>query len=358
MRTEACIGFWRACWASPLSATVTLGLFLLLAPLCWMLLDWGVWQAVWRPDLAACESARGHGACWGVIAEKHRIILWGRYPYEEHWRPLLASLIMIGLLAHTSRPPAWTRKLVIWWALGTLLTCGLMAGRIGPWSLTGLGLPPVPTDQWGGLPLTLMLTIVSIAFAFPLAIGLALGRRSNWPVLSSICAGLIELVRGVPLVSVLFMASFMLPMLLPAGQSPDVLLRVVGALTLFLAAYLAEVIRGGLQGVPEGQRLAATALGLTPWQTHREVLLPQALTNCVPALVNHFIGLFKDTSLVTIVSLYELSGALSLALSGDADWRPFKIEAYVFIALIYFAFCFSLSSYSQRWQQRQLQRST
>ncbi len=358
MRTEAPIGFWRACWSTPLSATITVGLLILLAPLCWMVLDWGVWQAVWRPDLAACEAARGQGACWGVIAEKHRLILWGRYPHEAHWRPMSASLIMVALLAHTARPTSWSRRLPGWWAAAALITWGLMAGRIGPWSLAGMGLAPVPTDQWGGLPLTLMLAIVSIALAFPLAIGLALGRRSNWPVLSSICAGLIELVRGVPLVSVLFMASFMLPLLLPAGQSPDVLWRVLGALTLFLAAYLAEVIRGGLQGVPDGQRLAATALGLSPWQAHREVLLPQALVNCLPALVNHFIGLFKDTSLVTIVSLYELSGALSLALSGDADWRPFKIEAYVFIGLIYFAFCFSLSSYSQRWQQRLSQRST
>lgn len=358
MRTEARIGFWRACWSSPISATITVALLLLLAPLIWALLDWGVWQAIWRPDLAACDAARGHGACWGVIAEKHRVILWGRYPHEEHWRPLLASLVMVALLAHTARPSSWTRRLAAWWALAALLTWVLMAGRLGPWALTPLGLPPVATDQWGGLALTLMLAIVSIALAFPLSIALALGRRSSWPVLRSVCAGLIELVRGVPLVSVLFMASFMLPMLLPAGQSLDVLLRVLGALTLFLAAYLAEVVRGGLQGVPEGQRLASTALGLSPWQAHREVLLPQALMNSLPALVNHFIGLFKDTSLVTIVSLYELSGALSLALSGDADWRPFKIEAYVFIALIYFAFCFSLSSYSQRWQQRLSQRTT
>ena len=272
--------------------------------------------------------------------------------FEQHWRPLGASLVMVALLAHSARPSAWNRRLGLWWALAAGITWALMAGRIGPWSLSAWGLPPVATEQWGGLALTLMLAIVSIALAFPLSIALALGRRSNWPVLRMVCAGLIELVRGVPLVSVLFMASFMVPMLLPSGQSPDVLLRVMGALTLFLAAYLAEVVRGGLQGVAEGQRLAATALGLSPWQVNREVMLPQALMHSLPALVNHFIGLFKDTSLVTIVSLYELSGALSLALSGDADWRPYKIEAYIFIALIYFIFCFSLSSYSQHWQQR------
>ena len=351
------IGFWRTCWSSRTSAGVTLLLIALLAPLMWLVIDWGVLNAVWRPDLAACDAACGSGACWGVIAEKHRLILWGRYPFEQHWRPLLASLVMVALLAHSARPVAWNQRLMLWWALAALLTWVLMAGRIGPWPLTPLGLPPVPTEQWGGLALTLILSIVSIALAFPLAIALALGRRSKLPILRSVCAGLIELVRGVPLVSVLFMASFMVPMLLPSGKSPDVLLRVMGALTLFLAAYLAEVVRGGLQGVAEGQGLAATALGLTHWQTQQHIMLPQALVNSLPALVNHFIGLFKDTSLVTIVSLYELSGALSLALSGDADWRPFKIEAYVFIALIYFVCCFSLSSYSQRWQQQLTQRN-
>ena len=352
MRTEAIATFWRACWSSPVSALVSALLLAVLLPALWVLFDWGMVQAVWRPDLAACEAARGSGACWGVIAEKHRIILWGRYPFEQQWRPMLASLIMVALVAHSARPSSWTRRLVGVWAMSALAVWVLMAGRLGSLHLTAIGLPPVATDLWGGLALTLMLAIVSIALAFPLSIALALGRRSELPVLKSICAGLIELVRGVPLVSVLFMASFMLPMLLPTGHSPDVLLRVLGALTLFLAAYLAEVVRGGLQGVPAGQGLAATALGLTPWQSHREVLLPQAIRHSLPSLVNHFIGLFKDTSLVTIVSLYELSGALSLALSGDADWRPYKIEAYVFIALIYFCFCFSLSSYSQRWQQR------
>ena len=271
---------------------------------------------------------------------------------------MIASLLMIGLVAYTARPPAWKRSLLGWWAGVGVCVWVLMSGRLGPWSGAAWGLPPVTTDLWGGLALTLMLAIVSIVLAFPLSIALALGRRSSWPIVSSMCAALIELVRGVPLVSVLFMASFMVPMLLPAGFAPDVLLRVLGALTLFLAAYLAEVVRGGLQGVPDGQRMAATALGLSPWQTQRHVLLPQALVHSLPALVNHFIGLFKDTSLVTIVSLYELSGSLSLALSGDADWRPYKIEAYLFIALIYFAFCWSLSSYSQHWQRQLAQRTS
>jgi general L-amino acid transport system permease protein len=350
--------FWQACWSTKPRAITTVLLALALLWLLGPVWSWGVWHAVWTPDLPACEAARGTGACWGVIAEKHRVILWGRYPFEQQWRPTCASLIMLALLVHTARPAAWRRSLVHVWCAGGMCVWLLMSGRLAGFSLAPIGLPPVATDLWGGLALTLMLAIASIGLAFPLSIGLALGRRSKLPICKALCAGLIELLRGVPLVSVLFMASFMVPMWLPAGQSPDVLWRVLAALVLFLAAYLAEVVRGGLQGVSEGQQQAATALGLTHWQCHRQVLLPQALAHSLPALVNHFIGLFKDTSLVTIVSLYELSGALNLALSGDANWRPYKIEAYLFIALIYFCFCFSLSTYSQGWQQRLAHRTS
>jgi general L-amino acid transport system permease protein len=355
MTTESHL--WQACWSSKTRVVTTVLLALAVLGLLAPLWSWAVWHAVWEPDLSACEAARGIGACWGVIAEKHRVILWGRYPYEQQWRPLCACLIMLILLAYSARPASWCRSLVHVWFVAVACVWILMSGRWLGWSMAPIGLPPVASDLWGGLALTLILTLVSIVLAFPLSIALALGRRSRWPVTQAVCAGLIELLRGVPLVSVLFMASFMLPMLLPPGRSPDVLWRVLGALVLFLAAYLAEVVRGGLQGVSEGQHQAAIALGLSPWQCQRHVLLPQALQHCLPAMVNHFIGLFKDTSLVTIVSLYELSGALTLALSGDANWRPFKIEAYLFIALIYFCFCFSLSTYSQRWQQRLTHRT-
>jgi general L-amino acid transport system permease protein len=160
-------------------------------------------------------------------------------------------------------------------------------------------------------------------------------------------------VRGVPLISVLFMASFMIPLLLPTGTSPDVLLRVLIGITLFSAAYLAEIVRGGLQAMPQGQLEAAASLGLGYWHTQRLVVLPQALTHVIPGIVNNFIAVFKDTSLVTIVSLYELSGALGLAVQGDPNWRPFKVEGYLFIALIYFVFCFSLSRYSL-WVERRV----
>jgi general L-amino acid transport system permease protein len=343
---------WQACWRSKTSTAITLVLFAALLPLGMTLIRWALIDAVWQPDAVACMDARGHGACWGVITEKHRLILFGRYPLQEQWRAALACAIVIGTLLYGAHPARWGQRLVLIWACALVLAWVLMAGRLGPWSLRSMGLTPVASDLWGGFPLTLMLSLVAITLAMPLAILLALGRTGPWPVISRLSAAFIELVRGVPLVSVLFMASFMLPLLLPAGHSPDVLLRVTLALTVFLAAYLAEVVRGGLQGVPAGQVMAGTALGLGYVGLQRHIVLPQALAHALPGLVNHFIGIFKDTSLVTIVSLYELSGAMSLALSGDADWRPFKVEAYMFIAAIYFVCCFALSRYSLFLQHR------
>ncbi len=343
---------WQACWGNKTRAALTLALIALATPLAWALIHWALIEAVWVPDAASCAMARGTGACWGVIAEKYPLILFGRYPIDQQWRALLACVIVLATLGYGAHPARWGRHLPWVWGLALLLAWVLMSGRLGPWSLQAWGLPPVASDVWGGFPLTLMLSCVAITLAFPLAILLALGRTGPWPVVSRLCALGIELVRGVPLVSVLFMASFMLPLLWPAGQTPDVLWRVCAALTFFLAAYLAEVVRGGLQGVAQGQIMAGTALGLGYVDLQRHVVLPQALTHALPSLVNHFIGLFKDTSLVTIVSLYELSGAMSLALSGDADWRPFKVEAYAFIAAIYFSCCFAMSRYSLFLQQR------
>jgi general L-amino acid transport system permease protein len=343
---------WRACWRSKTSSAVTLLLLALLLPLGTGFVRWALFDAVWMPDAQACLAARGQGACWGVIAEKHRLILFGRYPLHEQWRALWACALVIAALLYAAHPSRWGRHLWLVWALALGLAWVLLSGRLGPWSLQAIGLTPVSSDLWGGFPLTLMLSLVAITLAFPLSVVLALGRTGPLPVISRLCAVLIEVVRGVPLVSVLFMASFMLPLLWPAGQTPDVLLRVTFALSLFLAAYLAEVVRGGLQGVAQGQVMAGTALGLGYVDLHRHIVLPQALTHALPGLVNHFIGIFKDTSLVTIVSLYELSGAMTLALSGDADWRPFKVEAYLFIAAIYFLCCFALSRYSLFLQRR------
>ncbi len=298
------------------------------------------------PDAAACHAA--HGACWGVVAEKYRLILFGRYPFEQQWRPLVASMFLLALLVLSCVRWFWRPWLAALWGVVGALFFTLMRGGV-------LGLEKVDTDGWGGLPLTLLLSSLSMVLAFPIALAVALGRRSNMPAIRSLCTVYVELVRGVPLVSVLFMASFMFPLLLPQGISIDVLVRVLVGLTLFAAAYIAEVIRGGLQAVSRGQQEAAATLGLSWWQCQRKIVLPQALAIVVPGIMNSFISTFKDTSLVTIVSLYELTGALGLALNSDADWRPYKIEGYLFIAAIYFSFCFAMSRYS-RWVERQTLR--
>lgn len=337
---------------SPMNVGVTL---LMTALLVWQLPGWVSWSmvhAIVQPDADACQTARGLGACWGVVSEKYRLILFGRYPFAEQWRPLVATLGLLVLLVASCMRQCWHRGLVVAWILGLCGFFGLMGGRLLGFSV---GLTPVSTDQWGGFPLTLMLSTLSIACAFPLAVLVALGRRSDWPLVRAVCITYIELVRGVPLISVLFMASFMFPLLMPPGTTPDVLLRVLAGITLFSAAYLAEIIRGGLQAIPRGQLEAAASLGLGYWATQRLVVLPQALAHVVPGIMNNFIAIFKDTSLVTIVSLYELTGALGLALNSDADWRPYKIEGYVFIALIYFAFCFAMSRYSL-WVEAQVNK--
>ena len=308
-------------------------------------LGWAVMNAVVRPDADACQAARGVGACWGVITEKWRFIIFGRYPFESQWRPEVATILLLGLLVVSCIRAFWKPWLAILWFLVVPAFFWLMGG--------GFGLAPVPTDNWGGLPLTIMLATFGIAFAFPLSILVALGRRSSMPAIRTLCILYVELIRGVPLISVLFMASFLFPLFLPVGKSPDVLLRVLVGLTLFAAAYLAEIVRGGLQVIPRGQVEAAATLGLSYWQTQRKIVLPQALALVVPGIMNSFIAIFKDTSLVTIVSLYELTGALNLALNSDANWRPFKIEGYFFIVLVYFAFCFAMSRYSL-WVEKKL----
>jgi general L-amino acid transport system permease protein len=333
-------------WKSSLTTVVLIGLVLYYLP---GLLDWAIVQAVLQPNAELCQQARGTGACWGVIAEKYRLIIFGRYPFEEQWRPELATSLLVGLLMLSCIRRFWKPWLALIWVAVLVAFFVLMYGGVA-------GLPVVTTDRWGGLPLTIMLATLSIVLAFPLSVLVALGRRSNLPAIRTVCIIYVELIRGVPLISVLFMASVMFPLFLPQGLTIDVLLRVLIGITLFAAAYMAEIVRGGLQAIPKGQVEAADSLGLTYWQTQRKIVLPQALAMVVPGIMNNFISIFKDTSLVTIVSLYELTGALGLALNSDADWRPFKIEGYLFITLIYFIFCFAMSRYSL-WVEKQLNRS-
>jgi general L-amino acid transport system permease protein len=348
VKTEGLLAWIKSnLFGAPSTALGTIAIALVLLAVVPRLLNWALVNAVWAKDYDACHAAAG--ACWGVVAEKFRIIIFGRYPFEEQWRPLVATIALLGLLIVSCMRAFWKPVLGILWVLVLALFFTLMSGGV-------LGLSKVETDRWGGLPLTIMLASLSMSAAFPIGLLIALGRRSKLPAIRSVSTIYVELVRGVPLISVLFMASFMFPLLMPAGFSIDVLVRVLAGITLFAAAYMAEVIRGGLQAVPKGQIEAAATLGLSYWQTQRKIVLPQALAMVVPGIVNNFISTFKDTSLVTIVSLYELTGAMSLALNSDANWRPFKIEGYLFIALIYFVFCFSMSRYSI-WIEKQVNKS-
>ena len=326
-----------------MTIVVLAALLLVLPPF----FSWAIFRAAWLPDYEACR-VDGVGACWGVVAEKYRIIIFGRYPYEAQWRPLLATGVMLAMLVGSCTRSFWKPWLLPAWIAVLAFFFGVMYGGFA-------GLEKVETDRWGGLPLTILLSTLSMMMAFPIAMVVALGRRSSLPAIRTVCTVYVELIRGVPLISVLFMASFMFPLFMPVGVSIDVLVRVIVGITLFAAAYMAEVIRGGLQAIPKGQIEAAATLGLSYWQTQRKIVLPQALAMVVPSVMNNFISLFKDTSLVTIVSLYELTGALGLALNSDANWRPFKIEGYLFIALIYFAFCFSMSRYSV-WVEKQVNK--
>jgi general L-amino acid transport system permease protein len=333
-------------WKSALTTVVVIALALWYLP---QLANWAIFQAIFQTNAEVCQQARGTGACWGVIVEKYRLIIFGRYPFEEQWRPELATGLLVGLLMASCVRMFWRPWLVLLWLVVLAVFFVLMHGGV-------LGLSEVTTDRWGGLPLTIMLATLSIVLAFPISVLVALGRRSNLPAIRTFCIIYVELIRGVPLISVLFMASFMFPLFMPQGFTIDVLIRVLVGITLFAAAYMAEIVRGGLQAIPKGQVEAADSLGLTYWQTQRKIVLPQALAMVIPGIMNNFISIFKDTSLVTIVSLYELTGALGLALNSDADWRPFKIEGYLFITAIYFVFCFAMSRYSL-WVEKQLNRS-
>jgi general L-amino acid transport system permease protein len=339
----------RNLFSSPFNTALTLlsaGLLVLVVPRAF---DWLFFNAVWgHQPVAACDAVRGKGACWAVVWEKFRFMMFGTYPFEEQWRPAIAIVVLIGLLVVSALKRFWNRGLILIWTVGIALTFWLMSG--------GLGLSPVRTGQWGGLPVTLILAIFGIAFAFPLGVLLALGRRSQLPIIKSLSVIYIEVVRGVPLITVLFMASVMLALFLPVGWQIDQLLRAQVAIILFVAAYLAEAVRGGMQAVPKGQYEAAEALGLPYWKTTGLVILPQALKISIPPVVNSFISLFKDTSLVVIIAIYDFAYAVKKSVETDFAWKKYFIEALLFSIVIYWIFCFAMSKYSQRLE-RDLARS-
>jgi len=328
-----------------LNSILTLVTLLLLWKVVPPVFRWAFIDSSWTTTGQGCKQAAG--ACWSIIYTNFRFILFGFYPYEQHWRPFLAMLILFGLLFYSRDRTHWKKPLAYAWIIG-LFTMGLlMKGGI-------FGLTSVESTQWGGLPLTLLLSVFGLTAAYPLGVILALGRRSKMPGVKVLCIFYIEMIRGVPLISLLFMSSIILPLFLPEGITINKILRAQVAIILFTAAYIAEVVRGGLQGMSRGQYEAAESIGLNYYLTMRLVILPQALKIVIPPTVSQLISAFKDTSLVVIIALFDLLKTTQSVLS-NPEWMGFSREAYVFIAILYFLGCFSMSNYSRKLE-RELSR--
>jgi general L-amino acid transport system permease protein len=302
---------------------------------------WAFIDSTWLSSGAECREAGG--ACWSIISSNIRFIMFGFFPYESQWRPLLAMVLLVGLLFYSQNRNHWKKSLVYTWMAGLFVMGLLMKGGL-------FGLAPVESTEWGGLPLTLLLSVFGLTAAYPLGVVLALGRQSKMPAVKTLCIVYIELIRGVPLISLLFMSSVVFPLFLPEGITVNKILRAQVAIILFTAAYVAEVVRGGLQGMSRGQYEAAESLGLNYYQTMRLIILPQALKIVIPPTVSQLISAFKDTSLVVIIALFDILKTTQTALQ-NPEWMGFSAEAYIFVALIYFVCCFFMSNYSRRLER-------
>jgi general L-amino acid transport system permease protein len=299
---------------------------------------WAILDAVWTSaDGEECRGAAG--ACWAIVGEKYRLILFGTFPYQEHWRGWSVILIIVALAILSAFRRFWSWRLFLLWIAATVVVLVLMLGGV-------LGLRQTGTHEWGGLPLTLLLFVGTIVGGLPLAILLALGRRSRLPVIQAVSIATIEITRGIPLLAVLFIASVMFPLFVPEQLTIDKVLRAQIGMIVFFAAYAAEVVRGGLQAIARGQYDAADAIGLGYWQSMRRIVLPQALRIVIPALMNDIIRAFKNTTFVSIIGLFDVLGAAKAALE-DPRWIRFAPEAYLFVFALYFVFCASMSQYSE-----------
>jgi general L-amino acid transport system permease protein len=327
-----------------LNSIISILVIAALLQLCVWVVDWAIVSASWSLNKAACTSG---GACWAFIAANFEKFMYGFYPAEERWRVHTIILGLFFLLfCYHFVSPRYKRLiglcLLVFYPIVIFI---LLIGGV-------FGLTPVDTSEWGGLMLTVVIAIVGIAGAFPLGILLALGRRSKLPMVKTFCVFFIEIWRSVPLITVLVMAAFMIPLFLPSGMNFNDLLRAMIGIILFQSAYLAEIIRGGLQAVPKGQYEAGSAMGLSYWQSMRKVVLPQALEISIPGIVNQFIALFKDTSLVAVIGLFDLLGIVKTAFQ-DPEWLgDYYLEGYLFAILLYWLFCYGMSSYSQRLEQK------
>ncbi len=335
----------RRLFGSWVDTVITLGSLALLIWLLPGLSDWAVFDAVWRVENAdACEQ-EGAGACWAVVEARWRLILFGLYPFEEHWRSAIACFSIVLVTVLSCVPYFWTPgRLSAVWVLGFLTFYILMRGGI-------LGLSDVTTDRWGGLALTIFIFASVAILGMPMSILLALARRSQLPVIRLLASFFIDLTRSFPLLTILFTAAVIMPFVLPDWLQGDKLYRVIFAFAFFFACYQAEIIRGGLQAIPSGQEEAGKALGLGYLQRVWLILLPQAFRNALPATVNQFVITFKETSIVVIIGFFEVLASGNAAF-GSGEWTHAYVEVYVFVALIYFVFVFCLSRYGAYLERR------
>ena len=334
--------FVRRSVATPFDAALSATVAVIVVAAAIPLARWALLEAVWSGTSEDCRASSG--ACWAFVGHKLAFIVFGLYPPAERWRAGLALGALVALIILTAMPRFWRRSLLVAWALALVAAFWLMHG--------GAGLARVPTRLWGGLPITVMLTAIGLSLGFPIAVVLALARRSRQPVPRVIAAAFVEVVRGVPLIAVLYVAALVVPLAMPRGLEIDKLFLAQGAVIVFASAYLAEGVRAGLQVVPRGQYDAARALGLRGWQMNRLVILPQALRVVVPSFVSIAVGFFQDTSLVVIIGLFDLLNTARVAAQ-DPQWLGFHTEAFVFVALIYVAGSTLMSQYGL-WLERRL----
>jgi general L-amino acid transport system permease protein len=335
---------WRAglsgLFSSWMNTFLTLAAAIVILLCSWHFFRWAVLDAAWSGGPEACKAHSG--ACWPFVVSNARLMIFGVYPEAVLWRPAVSLVLMTAVIVVSMIPALWAWPLIVAWVATPTLVCGLLAGVLTE--------TRVSTNAWGGLPLTLLVWMIAYAGAFVVAVPLALARRSQMGGLRTAAIGLIELVRAVPMLVALYVSSFIVPMMLP-GFEVNAFVSVEAALILFVASYLAEVIRAGLQALPKGQTEAAYALGLGYWQTMQLVLLPQALRAVIPALVNLGIGVLLSTPLVAVIGMTDFLSAVREAASHEQEWPGCYTTAYFVAGAVFFLICFTVSRYS-RWLER------
>ncbi|WP_157730703.1 amino acid ABC transporter permease [Variovorax sp. HW608] len=304
---------------------------------------WAVLDATWQADSA--DQCTAVGACWAVIRARYRLLLFGLYPHEEQWRAALACGVTVATLLTLCWRRMWQPKALLALFVGAPVAfVSLMSGGLP-------GLPFVPTDRWGGLALTFFLYLVGIVVGLPLGVLLAISRRSERRAVAATAAFLVDAVRTLPMVMILFTVGVLAPMVFPEGFAGDKLWRVAVAFAFAFGCYESEIVRAGLQAIPTGQDEAAKALALTPYQRMRLVLLPQALTNGLPATVNLLVATFKETSIVAIIGYFDFAASAQAAY-GNADWAGAYVEVYLFVAAVYFGFASVIGWLGHRIEHR------